>query len=53
MIMQAHMNKVRVPGTRNCFRGVADNGMSIEMLLAGDGTNIADVITAYPIYANH
>ncbi len=52
MIMEAHMTKQRVPGTRNCFRGVADNGMCIEMYLAGDGTNIADVITAYPIHTS-
>ncbi len=48
MINEAHMTKQKVFGTRNCYRGVAANGMTIEMFLAGDGTNINDIITAYP-----
>lgn len=52
MIMQAHMNKKLVPGSRGLYRGVADNGMTIEMYLYRNpqGTNILDIITAYPVH---
>ena len=52
MIMQAHMNKKLVPGSRGLYRGVAYNGMTIEMYLYRNpqGTNISDIITAYPVH---
>ncbi len=53
MIMQAHMNKTLVQGSRGLYRGVADNGMTIEMYLYRnpEGCNISDVITAYPVHS--
>lgn len=46
------MNKKLNPNTKKCYRGVADNGMTIEMYLYknADSSNIADIITAYPIH---
>lgn len=54
MIMEAHMNKKLVPNTKGCYRGVANNGMTIEMYLYrnADGSNIADIITAYPVHTS-
>ena len=54
MIMQAHMNKKLVPDSRGLYRGVADNGMTIEMYLYRNpqGTNISDIITAYPVHVD-
>jgi len=54
MIMEAHMNKKLVPNTKGCYRGVANNGMIIEMYLYRnvDGSNIADIITAYPVHTS-
>ncbi|NTU23898.1 DUF4280 domain-containing protein [Brevibacillus sp. HB1.2] len=53
-IMEAHMNKSRqldsLGRPTNRYRGQAENGMTIEMYLAGDGTNIKDIITAYPLH---
>ena len=53
--MQAHMNKKLVPDSKGLYIGVADNGMEIEMYLYrnADKSNIADVITAYPVYAGN
>lgn len=53
LIKEAHIMKEKVPGTKNCYRGIVNfwgNRIVIEMFLAGDGTKIADVITAYPVH---
>ena len=53
LINEAYINKEKVPGTRNCYRGIVriyGHRIVIEMFLAGDGTKIADVITAYPVH---
>ncbi|MBK1809943.1 EndoU domain-containing protein [Clostridium sp. YIM B02505] len=54
MIMEAHMNKKLVPNTKGCYKGVANNGMTIEMYLYRnvDGGNIDDIITSYPVHTS-
>lgn len=54
MIMEAHENKKLVPNTKGLYRGVAKNGMTIEMYLYKDVTssNIEDIITAYPVHTS-
>ncbi|MBY6802548.1 EndoU domain-containing protein [Clostridium botulinum] len=54
MIMQAHMNKKSVPGSKGRYIGVADNGMTIEMYLYrnAEKCNTSDIITAYPVHVD-
>lgn len=54
MIMEAHMSKYEIPNSGGRYRGKGDNGMTIDMYLYRNatGTNIADIITAYPVHTS-